>query len=86
MIASPVQTFKWKLYRPAIDDFKSDLIVEKLNLHRLYIGYTSSDAVRPMAWYIEGEERGILYDALQTGVDVANLKEYVDENLATSLF
>lgn len=84
MIASPVQTFKWKLYRPAIDDFKSDLIVEKTeSTPAVYRVYNDSDAVRPMAWYIEGEERGILYDALQTGVDVANLKEYVDENLAT---
>ena len=35
-----------------------------------------------MAWYIEGQDKGILFDALQTAPDQANLKDYVDTNIA----
>lgn len=84
MIPSTVQTFKWKLYRPAKADFQSDLILEKTESSpAVYRIYNDSEAVRPMAWYIEGKDKGILYDALQTPADAGNLKEYVDKNLAT---
>jgi glyoxylase-like metal-dependent hydrolase (beta-lactamase superfamily II) len=44
----------------------------------VYQVYNDSESVRAMAWYIEGPERGILYDALQTSVDVRNLKDHID--------
>lgn len=79
MVASPVQTFTWHLYRPAIDDFKSDLILEKTATSpAVYRVYNDSESVRPMAWYIEGHDRGIIFDALQTPVDKKNLKDYID--------
>ena len=84
MTPSSVQTFKWRLYRPAKDDFRSDLILEKTESRpAVYRIYNDAESVRPMAWYIEGKDRGIVYDALQTSEDAGNLKEYVDKNLAT---
>ncbi|MBP7110323.1 MAG: S-layer homology domain-containing protein [Firmicutes bacterium] len=84
MVVSPVQTFIWKLYRPFIDEFKHDLIMEKTATSpAVYRIYNDSESVRPMAWYIEGRDSGIVFDALQTSVTQKNLKEYVDKNMAT---
>jgi glyoxylase-like metal-dependent hydrolase (beta-lactamase superfamily II) len=83
MITSPVQTFTWKLYRPAIADFQHTLIKEKTSTSpAIYQLYNDSESVRPMAWYVEGQYKGILFDALQTRYDVKNLKEYIDTNIS----
>lgn len=83
MVTSPVQTFTWHLYRPVIDDFQHKLIKEKTSSSpAVYQLYNDSESVRPMAWYIEGQDKGILFDALQTRADAKNLKEYIDENIA----
>ena len=83
MVTSPVQTFTWHLYRPVIDDFKHTLIKEKTKTSpAVYQLYNDSESVRPMAWYVEGQTKGILFDALQTRADVKNLKEYIDQNIA----
>jgi len=77
---SAVNTMKWKLYRPLDDEFQSDLIVagdEKTP--KVYRVYNNSESVRAMCWYIEGPEKGIVFDALQTNVDKHNLKEYIDK-------
>lgn len=82
--ASPVQTFVWKLYRPVIDDFQHDLILAKTPTSpAVYRIYNDSESVRAMAWYIEGQQRGMLVDALQTPYNVLNLKDYIDKNMAT---
>jgi glyoxylase-like metal-dependent hydrolase (beta-lactamase superfamily II) len=83
MVTSPVQTFTWNLYRPVIDEFQHKLIKEKTSTSpAVYQLYNDSESVRPMAWYIEGQDKGILFDALQTRADAKNLKEYIDENIA----
>lgn len=84
MVTSPVQTFTWHLYRPEIDDFQYKIIREKTATSpAVYEIYNDSESVRAMAWYIEGQERGIVFDALQTPVTVKNLKVFIDENMAT---
>jgi glyoxylase-like metal-dependent hydrolase (beta-lactamase superfamily II) len=84
MITSPVQTFTWKLYRPAIDDFQHVIIQEgTATSPAVYQLYNDSESVRAMAYYIEGQESGIMFDALQTQFNVKNLKEYIDKNIAT---
>ena len=83
MVTSPVQTFTWHLYRPVIADFQHTLIKEKTSTSpAVYQLYNDSESVRPMAWYVEGQDKGILFDALQTKADVKNLKEYIDKNIA----
>lgn len=83
MVPSPVQTFVWHLYRPKVADFRHSLIMEKTSTSpAVYQIYNDAESVRPMAWYIEGQERGILFDALQTPATVKNLKEYIDKNIA----
>lgn len=84
MLTSPVQTFTWHLYRPVNADFQHTLILEKTKTSpAVYQICNDSESVRPMAWYIEGQDRGILFDALQTNADIRNLKEYIDANIAT---
>lgn len=83
MVPSPVQTFTWHLYRPKVSDFSYSLIMEKtLTSPAVYQIYNNAESVRPMAWYIEGQNRGILFDALQTPATDKNLKEYIDKNIA----
>lgn len=84
MAASPVQTFVWHLYRPKTADFQHTLIQEKTATSpAVYQIFNDSESVRAMAWYIEGQNEGIVFDALQTAPNVANLKEYVDRHMAT---
>lgn len=83
MLTSPVQTFTWHLHRPLVEDFKSTLIMEKTKTSpAVYQMYNDSESVRAMAWYIEGQDRGIVFDALQTDASVKNLKEFIDKNIA----
>ena len=83
METSPVNTMKWKLYRPLDDEFQSDLIVEgDEKTPKVYRVYNDSESVRAMCWFIEGPDKGIVFDALQTSVDRHNLKDYIDK-LAT---
>lgn len=78
--SSRIKELKWKLYRPLDDVFKSDLIVKENKTNpKVYRIYNDSESVRAMCWYIEGPERGIVFDALQTTVDKHNLKEYIDK-------
>lgn len=84
MITSPVQTFSWTLNRPAIGDFQYKLILEGTDTSpAVYQIFNDSESVRAMAWYIEGSERGIMFDALQTNYMTLNLKTFIDENIAT---
>ncbi|MGB9841011.1 S-layer homology domain-containing protein, partial [Thermovenabulum sp.] len=86
MAMSPVQTFVWHLYRPRPENanFGHTLILEKTETSpAVYSIYNDSESVRPMAWYIEGNEKGLLFDALQTNASIKNLKEYIDANIAT---
>ncbi len=84
MAASPVQTFTWRLYRPVVADFQHLLIQEKTATSpAVYRICNDSESVRAMAWYIEGQDRGLVFDALQTPSNVANLKAYIDKNIAT---
>ncbi len=79
-LQSPVKTMIWNLYRPLDDVFQGDLIVEGDDkTPKVYRVYNNSESVRAMCWYIEGPERGIVFDALQTTVDKHNLKEYIDK-------
>ena len=84
LITSPVQTFTWHLYRPSTAPFASKKILEgTATSPTVYEIWNDSESVRAMAWYIEGPERGILFDNLQTSAGTRNLKIYVDQNLAT---
>ncbi|MDH3265503.1 MAG: MBL fold metallo-hydrolase [Gammaproteobacteria bacterium] len=83
MASSPVQTFTWHLYRPRTDNFQHRLILAKTATRpAVYQVYNNSESVRAMAWYIEGQDKGILFDALQTNAATLNLKEYLDANIA----
>jgi len=84
LITSQVQTFVWHLYRPAVADFQSRQILAKTATRpAVFEIWNDSESVRAMAWYIEGQQRGILFDALQTSVTVKNLKTYIDTYIAT---
>ncbi len=84
MAISPVQTFTWNLHRPEDADFGHELILEKTATSpAVYQLYNNSESVRAMAWYIEGQESGILFDALQTKINIKNLKDYIDANIVT---
>ena len=77
---SSVKKMTWQLYRPLDDEFQSDLIVKgDTRTPKVYRVYNNSESVRAMCWYIEGPERGIVFDALQTPVDKHNLKDYIDK-------
>ncbi|MCS7232764.1 MAG: S-layer homology domain-containing protein [Synergistetes bacterium] len=86
LIPSQVQTFVWYLYRPTPEEseFGHRKILSKTNTRpAVYSIWNDSDSVRPMMWYIEGQERGILFDAGQTGASIRSLKVYIDTNIAT---
>ncbi len=84
METSSVQTFTWHLYRPRLDNFQHSLILEKTATSpAVYQIFNDSESVRAMAWYIEGQERGILFDALQTDASTLDLRDYLDANIAT---
>ncbi len=81
---SAVKTYTWHLYRPVVDDFQADLVLEATETSpAVYRVYNDSESVRAMAWYIEGSERGVLFDALQTMPAMVDLKTFVDEQIAT---
>lgn len=89
LIASPVQTFTWHLYRPVTAPYDSQLILEGTSTSpTVYQIYNDSESVRAMAWYIEGRDQGLLFDALQTnpGDSNPNLVTYIQDNLATKPF
>lgn len=82
LIASEVQTFTWHLYRPVTAPFESVKILEGTATRpTVYEIWNDADGVRAMMWYIEGPERGIIFD--MGGVTTPDLKEYIDQNLAT---
>ncbi len=84
MAISPMQTFVWHLYRPVVDDFQHLLIQAKTATSpAIYRICNDSESVRAMAWYIEGQDVGIMFDGLQITDNIKNLKEYVDKNIAT---
>lgn len=81
---SPVQTFRWHLYRPMDGEFQYKQIREKTATSpAVYQIFRDNESVRAMAWYIEGQDKGIIFDALQTPADIKNLKTFIDENTAT---
>jgi hypothetical protein len=83
MKTSSIHTMVWNLYRPLDHDFQSDLLIKgDATTPRVYRIYNDSETVRAMCWFIEGPQKGIVFDALQTTVDKHNLKEYIDK-LAT---
>ena len=84
MISSPVQTFTWTLHRLASSDYGMELIIEGTDTSpAVYQLYNNAEALRPMAWYIEGSEKAIVFDALMTPAseDNPNLAEFVENNL-----
>lgn len=86
-IVSPVQTFRWHLYRPMNGEFQYNQIKEKTETSpAVYEIFRDNESVRAMAWYIEGKESGIVFDALQTPANVKNLKAFIDENIATKSY
>lgn len=86
LLPSQVQTFVWYLYRPAPEEseFGHRKILDKTATRpAVYSIWNDADTVRPMMWYIEGQERGILFDAGQTAANIKNLKTYIDTYIAT---
>jgi glyoxylase-like metal-dependent hydrolase (beta-lactamase superfamily II) len=80
---SSVKTMVWNLYRPLDHEFQSDLLIKgDATTPRVYRVFNDSESVRAMCWFIEGPQKGIVFDALQTTVDRHNLKDYIDK-LAT---
>ena len=84
---SAVKTYKWHLQRPINDTFSDEARDYQHTLIRkgtatsptVYQICRDAETLRPMAWYVEGSEGGIVVDALFTSVSTQwNLKEYVD--------
>lgn len=87
MKPSPIRTFTWHLYRPKIAEFNHRQLIEKSATRpAIYQIWSDAESVRAMAYYIEGQDRGICFDALQTQPDQANLKEYIETHMATKPF
>lgn len=83
LAVSPVQTFTWHLYRPATAEYQHLLIREKTATGpAVYRICSDAESVRAMAWYIEGQDMGLCFDALQTPHNVSDLKAYIDKNIA----
>lgn len=81
LISSEVQTFTWTLHRPVVDDFQHVKIFDKTATSpAVYQLFNDMESVRAMAWYIEGQDKGILFDALQASPDIVNFKDYIDNN------
>lgn len=86
MVSSEIQTMTWHLFRPAADDtpFSSRQMLEKTaTCPAVYQLWNDAESVRPLAYYIEGQTSGIVFDCLQTPTSAQNLKEYIDKNFAT---
>ena len=84
MAPSTIQEFTWHLHRLASSDYGSELILDGTDSSpTIYQLYNNGEALRPMAWYIEGSEKAIVYDALMTPATEGNpnLATYVRENL-----
>lgn len=91
-VKSAERTYRWHLQRPINDTFTDE---ERDYQHTqirkgdatsptVYQICRDAETLRPMAWYVEGSESGIVIDALFTQASSEwNLKEYVDEHLAT---
>lgn len=81
---SPVMTFTWNLNRPLAADYQNLQVMKKTATSpAVYRICNDAESVRAMAWYIEGADSGIIFDALQTSASSRyNLKNYVDK-LAT---
>lgn len=90
-VKSAERTYRWHLQRP-IDaekfsetemDYQHTLIREgDENSPTVYQICRDAETLRPMAWYVEGSESGIVIDALFTQASSEwNLKEYVDSTL-----
>jgi len=81
---SPVMTFTWHLNRPLTADYQNLQVMKKTSTSpAVYRISNDAESVRAMAWYIEGKDSGIIFDALQTNASSSyNLKTYVD-TLAT---
>jgi len=83
MVPSEVQTFTWHLYRPIADNYQSKLILQGDGTSpTVYQIFNDAESVRAMAWYIEGQDKAMLFDALQTSADSEyNLVDYIQGNL-----
>ncbi len=84
IVVSPVQTFTWHLQRPVSAPYSSEVISEgSTTSPRVVQLYNNSESLRPMAWYIEGSDKAIVFDALFTAANQGNpnLATYVAENL-----
>jgi len=81
---SPVMTYTWRLNRPLTANYQNLQIMKKTATSPdVYRICNDAESVRAMAWYIEGPNSGIIFDALQTSASSdKNLKTYVD-TLAT---
>ncbi len=86
MAPSEIQTFTWHLYRPVEAPYESKLIVEGSGTTpTVYQIYNNAESVRAMAWYIEGQTKAMLFDALQTNESSPyNLVTYIQNNLNRS--
>ncbi|MDO4493777.1 MAG: PHB depolymerase family esterase [Clostridia bacterium] len=92
-VKSAERTYRWHLQRPQDEtkfskeemDYQHTLIREGTETGpTVYQICRDAEMLRPMAWYIEGSTGGVVVDALFTNVSTPfNLKEYVDEHLAT---
>lgn len=89
-VKSAERTYKWHLQRPTDadqerGDYQYTLIHEKTATQpAVYQICRDAESLRPMAWYVEGQDSGVVVDALFTSVSTQwNMKEFVDEHLAT---
>lgn len=84
LIASPVRSFVYVIYRPLRSPFQVRLVhAATATSPAVWDIFNPSDYNYPHEFYIEGSERGVVLDAGQYPLaDGSNLKEFVDK-LAT---
>ncbi|WP_169517083.1 cadherin-like beta sandwich domain-containing protein [Azohydromonas australica] len=83
MKPSAVQSFTWNIVRPQTGAFQARLIhAGSESSPRVWKIHNPAEYFQAFVFYIEGSERGLVFDAGEYGYQKANLKAYID-TLAT---
>ena len=91
LTTSAVAQETWRLYRPSKAEFQQKEIFAKNELApgspRVVRIMNEQGEYAPMAWYIEGSERAIMFESLQTGTGSTqgdNLRNFIVNSVASS--
>lgn len=83
MVSSPVQHYSWNIVRPRTGVFQARLMQEgTAQSPRIWKIHNPAEYFQANVYYIEGSERGLVFDAGEYDFRKTNLKQYID-TLAT---